>query len=61
MNRAEILRKLLRLEPLEPLYAQSVCGWPADEFERVLSVAMQAGWVRMVRGCNQYLTKLEAA
>ena len=61
MNRAEILLKLLRLGPMERLHAQLVCGWSPDEFERAMSLAMQFGWVRWARGCNQHTTRLEAA
>jgi len=61
MNRAEILRKLLRIEPMERLHTQHVCGWPVDEFEAALRLAMQNGWVRLVRAGNQYTTRLEAA
>lgn len=61
MTRAEILHKLLRLGPMEPLHTQAICGWPADEFERALRVAVQNGWVRRVRHTNQYATHLEAA
>lgn len=61
MNRAEVLHKLLRLGPLERLYARAVCGWPVDEFDRALQIAVQSGLVRIARGCNQYTTRLEAA
>ena len=61
MTRAEILRKLLRLEPMERLHTQRVCGWPVDEFEAALRTAVANGWVRLVRGGNQHTTRLEAA
>jgi hypothetical protein len=61
MNRAEVLRKLLRLGPLEPLHAQHVCGWPIDEFQAALAAAIESGWVRLARGGNQYTTRLVAA
>jgi hypothetical protein len=60
MPRAEILLKLLRLGPLEPLHTRHVCGWPVDEFESALRVAIQNGWVRIARGGNQHTTRLEA-
>jgi hypothetical protein len=60
MNRAEILRKLLRLEPMEPLHTLHVCGWPVDEFDSALRTAISNGWVRLVRGGNQNNTRLEA-
>lgn len=60
MNRVEALHKLLKLEPMEPLHTQHVCGWPVDEFQVVLRTAMDKGWVRLVRGGNTHTTRLEA-
>lgn len=60
MTQAEALCKLLKLEPLEPLYAQHICGWPVDMFQAALSEAMQNGWVRLARGGNNHTTRLEA-
>lgn len=60
MNRTEALIKLLRLGPLEPLHARAICGWPVDEFQRVLDAAVAEGKVRLVPLYNQYATRLEA-
>ena len=61
MTRPEILRKLLRLEPMEPLHTLHVCGWPVEEFDAALRTAIAHGWVRLVKGGNQHTTRLEAA
>lgn len=60
MSRSEVLYKLLKLEPMEPLHAQYVCGWPAEEFQEILKMAMQNGLVRLAKGCNGHTTRLEA-
>lgn len=61
MSRAEVLYKLLRLGPLEPIHAREVCGWPVDEFNVAMQAALSQGWIRQVRGCNQYTTRLAVA
>lgn len=62
MTRAEILHKLLRLGPLEPLAAREICGWPVDEFANVMASAIADGLVRWRRHTNNdKLLLLEAA
>jgi hypothetical protein len=61
MSQPETLRKLIALEPIEPLHAQFVCGWPADEFQRAMKAVLAQGWARLVSGGNQHTTRLEAA
>lgn len=61
MKHAETLRKLLRLGPLSQLNAFMICGWSLSEFDQAVTIAMDHGWIRLARGGNQHITRLEAA
>ncbi len=45
MSRADVLRKLIALEPITAGQIHAVCGWPAGEVEKALQELLSAGLV----------------
>lgn len=61
MRKYETLAKLVSLGPIEPLYAQVICGWGPKEFEEAKEEAIQRGLIRLSPVTNQYKVRLEKA
>ena len=45
MSRADVLRKLIALEPITAGQIHAVCGWPAGDVDKALDELLHAGLV----------------